>query len=80
MINELNDARQRLDDLAKSSNRLGVASEKLGGLAFAAELAGVFHLQDVDIIEQIKRSAAEQAKGQPRGGSGFLSGLPKVGV
>jgi phage terminase large subunit GpA-like protein len=46
---------------------------------FAAELSGVFHLHDVDVVEHVKqqRKAAEQGKEQSER-SGFLSDLPKV--
>ena len=37
----------------------------LGFQGFAAELAGVFHLHDVNVVEQIKRRTAEQGKGPP---------------
>jgi len=41
IVNRINSSRQAIDSLAKSSDKLGIATEKLAGLQHVAELTGV---------------------------------------
>ena len=75
ILNHLSSESQRLVG-GRSGRQMLVWAPKTDGRAnhtwdasvyadFAAELAGVFHLHDVNVVEQIKRRTAEQGKGPP---------------
>ena len=71
VVSELKEAFDRLDSLAKTGARLGVPTEKLAGLRFAAGLAGA-SVKELDIgLQNLARRSSEAADGTGEGVEAF---------
>ncbi len=63
IISTINDTARSIDNLAKTSARLGIAIESLQGLRFAASLAGIETAKFDKIIQKMLRSIGELNQG-----------------
>ena len=63
IVSSIKTAASELDDLAKTSAKLGVASEDLAGLQFGAEQSGLQISQLNTSLQRMTRKVAEAAKG-----------------
>ena len=59
------------DELSKLSQRTGIAVETLGGLGFAADLAGISMEGITDAADKLNKSLAEAASGQKLASEAF---------